>query len=373
MPIYLDSAATTPVLPEASQVAFEVMTEGYGNPSSLYTAGQDAAARLKQNRCAVAARLGCPPDTLIFTSGGTEGNNWALFSGARLAARHGKHLITTAVEHAAVLEPIKELERAGWSVTRLRPDRSGRITVADFCAALRPETSLVSIMLVNNETGVLFPVGDCARRAKERNPQLLFHTDAVQGFLQVPFTPQTLDVDLLTISGHKIGAPKGIGALYIKKGLRLSPLLFGGGQESGLRPGTEPTAQAAALAAACNAWDESRPRQVAETRLVFLSALATVPGLEVISAGDAPHICAVSLPGYPSEMLVRALSDRGIYLSSGSACHRGKPSHVFAAMRLDKRILAGMLRISLSPANTPADATLLADALRTITAERVSL
>ena len=194
----------------------------------------------------------------------------------------------------------------------------------------------------------------------------------MQAFLKVPFTPAELGVDLLTLSGHKIRAPKGIGVQYIRRGLNLKPLLTGGGQEGGLRPGTEPTAQAAALAAACAAWEGDYPARIQELKEYALGSLSAVPGLEIVSRGDAPHICAVALPGYPSEMLVRELSDRGVYVSSGSACHRGKPSHVFAALGLPKRTLMGVLRVSFSPESTRADVDALAGGLTEITKTRIA-
>ena len=370
---YFDAAATTPVCPEAAQAALEVMTGGFGNPSARYALGHAAADRLQADRACIASALGCRPEELFFTSCGTEGDNWAIYGAAQHGARRGRHIVTTAIEHAAVLEPLQALERKGWSVTRLKPDRTGHISVAELQAALRPETVLVSMMLVNNELGTLQPVAEAVRAVKDYDPGILFHTDAVQGFLKVPFTPAQLGVDLLTLSGHKIRAPKGIGVQYIKKGLALPPLLWGGGQEDGRRSGTEATAQIAALAAACRAWDPDYPAQMAARKEAVLSALAQIPGLEVVAPGDAPHICAVSLPGYPSEMLVRALSDRSIFVSAGSACHRGKPSHVFAALGLPKRTLMGTLRISLSPETTQADIDQLCAALGAIIQERVPM
>ncbi len=373
MSVYLDNAATTPVCPQAAQAALEVMTEGYGNPSSGYAAGQAAAARLQADREAVAQALGCRPEELFFTSCGTEGDNWAILGAARAGKRLGRHIITTAVEHSAVLEPVEALEGEGWTVTRLKPDKTGHISPEDFAAALRSDTALVSMMLVNNETGAVLPVAQCARLAKAHNPQLLFHTDAVQAFLKLPFTPEELGVDLLTVSGHKIRAPKGIGALWIRSGVKLPPLLLGGGQEQGARPGTEPTAQIAALAAAVRAWTPEDRARLAAVKAYALERLAAVPGVEIPCPGDAPHICAVSLPGYPAEMLVRDLSDRGIWVSSGSACHRGKPSRVFAALGLPKRTLMGMLRISFSPATARADIDALTGALTAVLRERIPM
>ena len=373
MSIYLDHAATTPVCPQAAQAAYEAMTEGYGNPSSGYAIGQAAAAKVKEYRAVVADRLGCLPEELTFTSCGTEGDNWAIRGAVEYGKRTGKHIITTAIEHSAVLEPIRALAAQGYEVTYLKPDKSGHVSAEELAHALRPDTVLVSMMLVNNELGTLQPVAEAARAIQAARCPALLHCDAVQAFLKVPFTPKELGVDLLTISGHKIRAPKGIGAQYIRKGLDLKPLLLGGGQESGLRSGTEPTAQLAALAAACEAWDQEAPARIAAVKAHALEVLSAVPGLEVVSPGDAPHICAISLPGYPSEMLVRDLSDRGIYVSSGSACHKGKPSHVFAALGLPKRTLMGVLRISFGPDSTQSEADALASALTEITQTRIAM
>ena len=370
---YFDNAATTPVRPEAVQAAVEAMTEGWGNPSSRYALGTQAAEAVKRHRAQAAAGLGCRPEELFFTSCGSEGDNWAIQGAVELGRRTGKHIITTAYEHAAVLEPCKALERQGYEVTYLQPDREGNISLDDLEGALRPDTVLVSMMLVNNELGTLQPVAQAAQAIRDAGSPALLHCDAVQGFLKVPFTPARLGVDMLTLSGHKLRAPKGIGVQYIRKGLNLKPLLLGGGQEGGLRSGTEPTAQIAALAAACGSWGEDYPARIGSLKEYALEALSALPGLEIVSRGDAPHICAVSLPGYPSEMLVRALSDLGVYVSSGSACHKGKPSHVFAALGLPKRTLMGVLRISFSPDSTCEEADALAAALTEITQTRIAM
>ena len=373
--IYLDNAATTRVCPEAAQAALEVMTESFGNPSSRYALGSAAAERLERDRAVVAAALGCLSEEVVFTSCGTEGDNWAIRAAVEHGRRKGKHIVTTAIEHAAVLEPIRALEREGYEVTWLRPDREGRISPQAVEAALRPDTVLVSMMLVNNELGTLLPVREAGEAIRRSGCPALLHTDAVQAFLKVPFTPAELGADLLTVSGHKVRAPKGVGALYIRKGLKLKPLLLGGGQERSLRPGTEPTAQIAALAAACAAWLPHREAYAAHMRAVkdrFLAlAEERLSGAVVLSRGDAPHICALSLPGYPSEMLVRELGDRGICVSSGSACHRGKPSHVFAATGRPKRELMGALRVSFSPDSTAEEAEALVSALEEIRRARI--
>ena len=374
--VYLDHAATTRVRPEAAQAALAAMTEGYGNPSSLHHLGRQAAAALEEHRAAVAQALGCQPGEVYFTSCGTEGDNWAVHIAAHLGRHRGRHIITTAVEHAAILEPCKALEQQGYEVTYLLPDADGCVRIADLEAALREDTVLVSMMLVNNETGAIQPVRDAAAVLKRKKSRALLHCDAVQGFLKLPFTAPGLGVDLLTVSGHKIGALKGSGALYVRAGVKAPPLIRGGGQEHGLRSGTEATPQIAALAAACTlglAEREANARTLADLRAYAEERLtAVVPGLRIVSRGGAAHICAVSLPGYPSQVIVRWLSDRGFYLSSGSACHRGQASHVYAAMGLSKPVRDGMLRLSFGPENTRAELDALADAMRQATEELVS-
>ena len=364
--IYFDYAATTPVKPEAAQAMAEALGR-FGNPSSRYAYGREAAQRVKGDREVIARAFGCSPAELFFTSCGTEGDNWAIRRGVELGRRRGKHIVTTAVEHAAVLETCRDLERQGYEVTYLKPDRAGRISAEQLTAALRPDTALVSMMLVNNETGVVLPAAQCVKAVKAFDPAILFHCDAVQGFLKTPEPLIRLGADLVAVSGHKIGAPKGVGALYIKKGVRLRPLLTGGGQEEGLRSGTEATAQIAGFAAAVRAGtaDPGRLERTAAIKAYTLAQLKqALPRLEVVSAGDAPHICAVTLPGYKSEVVVRVLGDKGVCVSSGSACHKGKPSHVFAAMNLPKPWLDGMLRLSFSPDSTKEEADALVRTLK---------
>ena len=371
---YLDNAATTQTRPEAAQAAVTAMTEEWGNPSSRYAFGQEASGRLNEHRAQVAAGLGCRPEEVYFLSCGTEGDNWAIAAAVEKNRRKGKHIITTAIEHAAVLEPIRELERQGYEVTWLQPDQQGIITAEQVEAALRPDTILGAMMLVNNELGTVLPVAETARAIRAARCPALLHCDAVQGFLKVPFTPEGLGVDTLAVSGHKVHAPKGIGALYIRRGLRLPPLIRGGGQEEGLRSGTEPTAQTAAFAAAVEAGRASLERDLAHMRELKDYAARTlreqVPGLELIGAGTAPHILPVTLPGYKSEVVLRFLSDRGIYVSSGSACHKGKPSHVYAALKLPKPQLDGILRISFSYDTAREDVDALVQGLKEAQAQR---
>ena len=356
--IYFDHAATTAVLPAAADAAYRVMTRDFGNPSSLHALGKQAAKEVEEHRAAVAKALGCQPGELFFTSCGT------------------KHIITTAVEHAAVLEPCKALEQQGYEVAYLTPDHTGRIPVEAVEAALREDTVLVSMMLVNNETGAIQPVAEVSQLLKGRRSSALLHTDAVQGFLKVPFTPKSLGADLVTLSAHKIGGMKGSGALYIRSGLRAEPLIRGGGQEKGLRSGTEATPQIAAFAAAAELGYEHREDNIAylkDLKAYTLETLqAKVPGLAVVAEGDAPHICAVSLPGRPSQVVVRYLSDKGFCLSAGSACHRGKASHVYGAMNLSKPVRDGMLRLSFAPSNTRDEVDALAEAMLSATRELVA-
>ena len=363
---YFDYAATTPVRGEVI-AAMTAALEQFGNPSSRYPYGAQAAKRVKEDRATVAQALGCAPDEVFFTSCGTEGDNWAIRKGVEMNRRKGRHIVTTAVEHAAVLETCKDLEQQGYEVTYLKPDKTGHIAVDDLRAALRPDTALVSMMLVNNELGTVFPIAQCVQAVKNYDRGILFHCDAVQGFLKLPTVLTGLGTDLVTVSGHKLGAPKGVGALYLKKGVRLRPLLTGGGQEEGLRSGTEATAQIAGFAEACRQIMADRTR-LERTQAIKDYALdrlkAEIPKLEVISTGDAPHICAVTLPGYKSEVVVRVLGDQGVCISSGSACHKGKPSHVFAALGLPKPWLDGALRISFSPDSTRDEADRLVSALK---------
>ncbi len=363
--IYLDHAATTPVCPEAAQAALEAMTHGFGNPSSVYPLGKEAAGRRERDRAVIAGALGCEPEELFFTSCGTEGDNWAIRSAVELGRRKGKHIVTTAVEHDAVLGPMKALQAEGFEVTYLQPDKAGHIDPQALHDAVRPDTILVSMMLVNNETGAILPVAEAAGAIRDKGSPALLHTDAVQAFLKVPFTPRELGCDLVTICGHKIRAPKGIGALYIKKELlsKMKPLLLGGGQESGLRPGTEPTAQIAAFAAAVQAWGPNTAEKIRSVKDYAARILSSIGGVELISTGDAPHILALSLPDFSGQSVVEALGSQGVCISSGSACHRGKPSHVFAAMPLPPKARLGAVRISFGPESSREEVDRLAQLL----------
>ena len=353
---YLDHAATTPVSPEVAAAMVEVLTKNYANPSSQYSEGRKAKALVDESRETIAKALGCKAAQLHFTSCGTESDNWAIRAALHQNRRVGKHIITTAVEHSAVMQQMKALEQDGYSVTYLKPDRFGAINTQQVADALREDTALISIMLVNNEIGMRYPVSEVAALLRIKQHPALLHTDAVQAFLKVPFTVKDLGADFVSISAHKVGGPKGIAALYIGgRAKNPQPMFYGGGQEFGLRAGTEPVAQIVGFAKAVEYRVKNLDSILSHTgsiRNYALDRLAAIPDLEVVGRGDAPHILAISLPGYPSQNIVSELDARGIYVSAGSACHQGKASHVLTAMGIDKRVAAGTIRISFGEDTT---------------------
>ena len=361
---YLDNSATTRVCPEAAQAALDAMLENYGNPSSTYTKGREAKKLLDRSRKLVAGALGCDAPELVFTSCGSESDNWALLSGAEAMSRKGKHIITSLVEHDAVRKSAEELERRGYEVTYLKPDHTGAIRPEDVCAALRPDTILVSLMLVNNETGAVTDISAVSRILKEEGSAALLHTDAVQAFMKLDFTPKSLGADLVSISGHKVHAPKGIGALYIRKGLRLRPYIMGGAQEDGRRAGTEAVPQIAAFGEAARIAKAGLRENIAH--MAALKA-AAAEGLKTAMGwveSAAPHILSVSLPGFRSEVLMNFLEAREIYVSRSSACKKGARSHVLESIGMEPRLIDGALRIGFCRYNTGEDVAALIDGLR---------
>jgi len=362
--IYLDNSATTRPCAEAVAAMTNALTVCWGNPSSVHGLGIEAEHLMKDAREAVAVRLGAEPDRVFFTAGGTEADNWAIFSAAERLGKRGRHIVTTAVEHHAVLHPIKKLELQGYEVTYLQPDETGTVTVDALKAALRKDTILVSIMMVNNETGAVMPIRDMIRATRRLSPIALFHTDAVQGFLKVPFQAKTLGADMISISSHKVHGPKGCGALYIRKGLSLPPYLHGGGQEQNYRSGTEGTPAIAGFGAACKAADPAADiARMQQVRDYGREILREVPGLVLIGSQQAPHVISLSLPGLRSQGIINCLQDREIYVSAGSACSRGHRSHVLEALGLPAAVIDGSIRVSLSAENTEADMDALRDAL----------
>ena len=372
--IYLDHAATTPVPKAVADAMYEVLTGQFGNPSSQYPVGQEAKQLVEGCRSVIAGALGCRSKNLYFTSCGTESDNWAIQAAVWQGRHNGRHIITTAVEHSAVLESCKWLEKQGCEVTYLQPDKDGNIRVEQVENALREDTVLVTMMLVNNETGCLFPVKETAQLLKAKKSKALLHSDAVQGFMKVDCDPVGWGVDMMSLSAHKIGGPKGIGALYIADSFRnVRPLLPGGGQEGGLRSGTEATAQIAGFAKAVELRSEhlaQKLQHTAEIKEYCRERLLTIPGMVSVGKGTAPHILSMALVGYPSANIVTDLGEKGICISAGSACHRGKSSHVVSTLGLDKRTAAGVIRISFSPDTTKEDIDTLCAALKEHQASR---
>ena len=364
--IYLDHAATAPVPRPVADAMIEVLTEQYGNPSAQYPFGAEMKRRVEGWRETVAALMDCPAERLYFTSCGTEGDNWALRAAAWQNRHVGRHIVTTAVEHSAVLECCKQLAQEGYEITYLSPDRDGNISAEQVLEAVRPDTAVVSVMLVNNELGTVYPIPEIARGLAARNPKTLLHTDAVQGL--TAFSARDLGADLVTVSAHKIGGPKGIGALYAGPRVKNPrPLLPGGGQEKGLRSGTEATAQIAGFAKAAELRLEHLDRDRAHLAALHAYArekLLAIPDMAAVGAGAAPHILSVSLAGWPAGNIVNDLGAQGICISAGSACHQGKPSHVVAALGLPKRTAAGVIRLSFGPETTEEEIDACAGALR---------
>ena len=366
--IYLDHAATTPLPREVADAMYDVLREQYANPSAQYAMGADMKKQVERHRKTVADALGCEAKQLFFTSCGTESDNWAI-SAACWQNRHlGRHIVTTAVEHSAVRVTCQWLEQQGYEVTYIQPDGNGDISAEAVLSAVRPDTALVSVMLVNNELGNVYPVAEIAAGLKKINPKTLLHTDAVQAFLKVPFSARTLGADFIAIAAHKIGGPKGAGALYIGPRVRNpKPLLSGGSQESGIRGGTEATAQIAGFAKAVEVRRQGLTEtlaRMAELKEYAKEQLLTIPDLQLIGSGTAPHVLSVSLAGWPSQNMVNDLSSKGICISAGSACHQGKPSHVVAALKLPKKVSGGVIRLSFGPETTKDEIDACVAALR---------
>lgn len=357
--IYLDNSATTKPCKEAVAAMSKALTEDWANPSALYNFGIDAARALRLARAKVAGALGAEADRVFFTSGGTEADNWALLGAAKRFGKKNKHIITTAIEHHAVLNAVKELESQGYEVTYLQPDKSGTVTLDTLKAALRKDTFLVSVMMVNNETGAVMPISQMAKLTHKLCPDAIFHTDAVQGFLKVPFQAKSLGADLIAISSHKVHGPKGAGALYISPRLKsFPPLLLGGGQENGYRSGTEGTPAIMGFAAACGAAKESFAEDITREKALLntlVEKLALLEGVVINGCHEAPHILSLSIPGIPTQNIINILQDVEICVSAGSACAKGHRSHTLTAMGLSPDIMDSSFRVSISKETTPEE------------------
>ena len=349
--IYLDNSATTKPCIQAVEAMTKALTEGWGNPSALYGFGIETARALRIARHQVAAAMGAEPERVFFTSGGTEADNWAIFGSVKRLGKRGKHLITTAMEHHAILNCFKELEAQGFDVTYLQPDEKGRVTVEELKNALRPDTIFVSVMMVNNEVGSVMPIGQMAKITHRLCPDAIFHTDAVQGFLKIPFQAKTLGADLISVSSHKIHGPKGAGALYISPKLKsFPPLLLGGGQEGGYRSGTEGTPAIFGFAAAAEGVSKTFREDISREKDLIshlAERLSALPGVTINGAHEAPHILSIAIPGVPTQNSINILQDADICVSAGSACAKGHRSHVLTAMGIDPKIIDSTFRVSL--------------------------
>ena len=357
--IYLDNSATTKPCAEAVEAVAGALTRDWGNPSALYDFGISAARQLRAARHAVAAAMGAEPDRVFFTSCGTEADNWAVYGTAKRFGKRGKHIVTTAMEHHAILNCMKDLEAQGFEVTYLQPDALGNISADALKAALRKDTILVSVMMVNNEAGSVMPIAQMAKLTHRQCPDAIFHTDAVQGFLKIPFQAKTLGADLISVSSHKIHGPKGAGALYIAPRLKsFPPLIQGGGQEGGYRSGTEGTPAIFGFAAAAEAGGKTFREDIARERGLLenlCARLEALPGVQLNGAHDAPHILSVSIPGVPTQNSINILQDAGICVSAGSACAKGHRSHVLTAMGVSEKAIDSAFRVSLSRETTQED------------------
>ena len=362
---YLDNSATTAVSKAAADKAYRVMTEVYGNPSSLHAKGLDAERELEQARKAVASRLRVSAAEITFTSGGTEANNLALFGAAYANARVRRKIIVSSVEHSSVLEAAKRLEDEGFETVRIAPRDDGVLHPEDVAAAVDSGTALVSVRLVNNETGAVMPVADIFAAVKEKNDKTLCHTDAVQAFGKLDIKAKALGADMLSVSGHKVHAPKGVGALFVKKGVRPVARQYGGEQEKRLRPGTENLPAVAALGVACGEFDiAGNAAKVQALRDYAAERLGAIEGLRFNSPeGALPYVLNFSAGRVRSETMLHFLEERGVFVSSGSACAKGKPSHVLTALGLPRERADSALRVSFCKYNTRDDIDALADGI----------
>ena len=360
MEVYLDNSATTRCFDEVAELMTKIMCEDYGNPSSLHRKGVQAEQYIRYAKETIAKNLKVNEKEIFFTSGGTESDNLALRGCAYANCRAGRHLITTQIEHPAILQTMKQLEEEGFRVTYLPVDEKGCIRPEDLQRAITGETILVSNMHTNNEVGSLQPIEEAGALIKRMNPRILFHVDAVQGYGKFRILPKKMHIDLLSVSGHKIHGPKGIGFLYVDEKVKIKPILFGGGQQNGLRSGTENVPAIAGLAKAIEIVYSKLDREVEELYQIkeaFVEGVKQIPDVFVnghSGRDGAPHVVSVSFQGVRSEVLLHALEDKGVYVSAGSACsaHKPQPSATLQAMGIDKELLGSTIRFSFSAFTT---------------------
>lgn len=374
MEAYFDNSATTKVLPEVIDVVVTTMQKDYGNPSSLHKKGIEAERYVRQAREVIAKTLKVSDKEILFTSGGTESNNTALIGTAIAARGRKKHIIISAVEHAAVSEPAKFLESRGFEVTVLPVDEYGIIDKSVLFDAIREDTLLVSVMYVNNEIGTVEPVAEIAEIVHKKNPETYFHVDAIQAYGKYRIYPKKLGIDLLSVSGHKIHAPKGTGFLYIRDGVKISPIIYGGGQQKGMRSGTDNVPGIAGLSKACEiAYRDFEKNQehMYSLREAFIKGVSEIDGISVNGMTDrsfAPHIVSITVSGVRAEVLLHSLEDKEIYVSAGSACSSNKPapSKTLTNIHAGKNVIESTIRISFSEENTMEQVSYVLDTLKQI-------
>lgn len=362
MEAYLDNAATTRVFPEVREMMVHVMEEDFGNPSSKHTKGITAENYIKEAKETICTQLKCKPKEIIFTSGGTESNNMAFIGTAIANRRAGKHVITTRIEHASVHEPMAYLEEMGYDVTYLPVDSTGRVSVEELENAIREDTFLISIMYVNNEVGSVQPIKQIGQMLKKKHPQILFHVDAIQAFGKYKIVPKKLGVDMMSVSGHKIHGPKGSGFLYVNEKVKIRPILFGGGQQDGMRSGTENVPAIAGLGVAVKeiyTGHLEKRAKLYELKKRLIAGLQDVDGVTINALIDpieetAPHIVSVSFANTRSEVMLHALAQKGVFVSSGSACSSNHPelSGTLQAIGVKSELLDSTLRFSFSVMTT---------------------
>lgn len=362
---YLDNSATTKVSETVAEKVYEMMTENYGNPSSLHKKGIRAEDELESARGTIAKALGVKSEEVYFTSGGTEANNLAVFGTVNWLKKRGNKIVTTAVEHSSVFETAKNLEEQGFEVVYVKPDKNGHFSAESFENAIDKNTILVSVMAVNNEVGTILPIEKLKKIVENRNSPALLHCDCVQAFGKIPLKLSKAGVDLASVSGHKIHAPKGVGAIYVKKNLHIKPVFYGGEQEKKLRPGTEALPLITGFLQAVKETDiKTNYNYIKDLSAYAKEKLKAVGGVIINSPYDAlPYIINFSALGIRSETMLHFLAAKEIYVSSGSACAKGKPSHVLGAMGLDKNIADSAIRISFCKTNTKEDVDALVEAL----------
>lgn len=357
---YLDNSATTKPDKAVADKIYEMLTVNFGNPSSFHKKGLNANLELRAAREKIANALSCESEEIYFTSGGTEANNLAILGAAEAGKRKGKRIVTTAIEHESVLQSVDELEKQGFEVIRLMPDKQGRITEQQVFDAVNSDTILVSMMYVNNEVGSIMPVKSIKKAVKRANAPALIHIDCVQAFGKLEVKPSKLGADLVTVTAHKIHGPKGVGALYLKKGTRILPRVFGGEQEKKLRPGTEAIPLIAGFGVAADLIPDLKKQseKIKEINAYAKEGLLSVPGVKINSGDDASdYIINLFVPTFmTSQTVVQHLSSKyGVYVSNGSACAKGKRSHVLTAMKLDDKIIEKSIRVSFSRTTTKGD------------------